>query len=130
MIGGKQAITIDMAVAARGSIDPAFLAFTVILQSWFLIIAQHPNLYSFETLSVVLFGNRPLQNDGPVQVREGCGGCRWSSSSITERELQVAFLVRARGMILFEFYLVLENVFAVSTCKFNEQKRPAQVFGD
>ena len=26
-------------------------------------------------------------------------------------------------MILFEFYLVLENVFAVSTCKFNEQKR-------
>ena len=33
-------------------------------------------------------------------------------------------------MILSEFYLVLENVFAVSTCKFNEQKRPAQVFGD
>jgi hypothetical protein len=44
-------------------------------------------------------------------------------SSITERELQVAFLVRAGGMILFEFYLVLENVFAVSACKFNKQKR-------
>jgi len=25
-------------------------------------------------------------------------------------------------MILFEFYLVLENVFALSACKFNEQK--------
>jgi hypothetical protein len=67
---------------------------------------------------------------GRVQVREGCGGCRWSSSSITERELQVAFLVRAGGMILFEFHLVLENVFAVSACEFNEQKRPAKVFGD
>ena len=33
-------------------------------------------------------------------------------------------------MILFEFYLVLENVFALSACKFNEQKRPAKVFGD
>jgi hypothetical protein len=33
-------------------------------------------------------------------------------------------------MILFEFYLVLENVFAVSTCKFNEQKRPAKIFCD
>ena len=33
-------------------------------------------------------------------------------------------------MISFEFYLVLENVFPVSACKFNEQKRPAQVFGD
>jgi hypothetical protein len=33
-------------------------------------------------------------------------------------------------MILFEFYLVLENVFAVSAGKFNEQKRPAKVFGD
>ena len=74
MIGGKQAITIDMAVAARGSIDPAFLAFTVILQSWFLIIAQHPNLYSFETLSVVLFGNRPLQNDGRVQCAKVVAG--------------------------------------------------------
>jgi acetolactate synthase I/II/III large subunit len=57
---------------------------------------------------------------GRVQVREGCGGCRWSSSSITERELQVAFLFRAGGMILFGFYLVLKNVFAVSACKFNE----------
>ena len=47
-----------------------------------------------------------------------------------ECELQVAFSVRARGMILFEFYLVLENVFAVSAGKFNEQKRPAKVFGD
>ena len=56
--------------------------------------------------------------------------CRKSSSSNTERQLQVAFLVRARGMISFEFYLVLENVFAVSVCKFNEQKRPAKVFGD
>jgi hypothetical protein len=44
--------------------------------------------------------------------------------------LQAAFLVRAGGMILFEFYLVLENVFAVSAGKFNEQKRPAKVFGD
>ena len=33
-------------------------------------------------------------------------------------------------MISFQFYLVLENVFAVSACKFNEQKRPAKVFGD
>ena len=43
--------------------------------------------------------------------------------------LQVAFLVRARGMILLEFYLVLKNVFALSACKLNEQKRPAEVFG-
>jgi hypothetical protein len=49
---------------------------------------------------------------------------------IVYRSLQVAFLVRAGGMILFEFYLVLENVFAVSAGKFNEQKRPAKVFGD
>jgi hypothetical protein len=76
------------------------------------------------------FGNRPLQNAGRVQVREGCGGCRWSSSSITERELQVAFMVRAGGMTLFEFHLVLEKVFALSTCEFNKQKRPAEVFGD
>src|SRR4029077_4240821 len=33
-------------------------------------------------------------------------------------------------MILSEFYLVLENVFALTACKFNEQKRPAKVFGD
>jgi|SoiMetStandDraft_2_1073263.scaffolds.fasta_scaffold56297_4 hypothetical protein len=33
-------------------------------------------------------------------------------------------------MILFEFYLVLEKVFALSTCEFNEQKRPAKIFGD
>ena len=56
--------------------------------------------------------------------------CIYSSLLITERELDVAFLFRAGGMILFEFYLVLENVFAVSACKFNKQKRPAQVFGD
>ena len=49
---------------------------------------------------------------------------------IVYRSLQVAFLVRAGGMILFDFYLVLENVFAVSAGKFNEQKRPAKVFGD
>ena len=34
-------------------------------------------------------------------------------------------------MILFGFYLVLENVFAVSAGKFNEQKcSPAKVFSD
>jgi hypothetical protein len=49
---------------------------------------------------------------------------------IVYRSLQVAFLVRAGGMISFGFYLVLENVFAVSAGKFNEQKRPAKVFGD
>src|SRR5215467_4873568 len=46
-----------------------------------------------------------------------------------QESLQVAFLVRARGMILLEFYLVLKNVFALSACKLNEQKRPAEVFG-
>ena len=76
------------------------------------------------------FGNRPLQNDGRVQVREGCGGAARVLHQIQSANLQVAFLVRAGGMILFEFYLVLENVFAVSAGKFNEQKRPAKVFGD
>ena len=33
-------------------------------------------------------------------------------------------------MISFGFYLVLKNVFALSVCKFNEQKRPAKIFGD
>jgi len=76
------------------------------------------------------FGNRPLQNDGRVQLREGCGGAARVPHQIQSANLQVAFLVRAGGMILFEFYLVLENVFALSACKFNEQKRPAKVFGD
>jgi hypothetical protein len=49
---------------------------------------------------------------------------------IVYRSLQVPFLVRARGMISFGFYLVLKNVFALSACKFDEQKRPAKVFGD
>ena len=47
-------------------------------------------------------------------------GCRKSSSSNTERELQVAFLAKARGMI--EFYLVLENIFAVSPVQIQRAK--------
>jgi hypothetical protein len=57
-----------------------------------LIIAQHPKRYSFETLSVVLFRNRPLQNDGRIEMREGCGECRWSSASNTEREFTGSIL--------------------------------------
>jgi hypothetical protein len=76
------------------------------------------------------FGNRPLQNDGRGQVREGYGGAARVLHQIQSANLQVAFLVRARGMISFEFYLVLKNVFALSACKFDEQKRPAKVFGD
>jgi hypothetical protein len=64
------------------------------------------------------------------KVREGCGGTARVLHQIQSANLQVAFLVRAGGMILFEFYLVLENVFAVSAGKFNKQKRPAKVFGD
>jgi len=33
-------------------------------------------------------------------------------------------------MISFQFYLVLENVFPLSAGKFDEQKRPAKIFGD
>jgi hypothetical protein len=40
--------------------------------------------------------------------------------------MHVVFLTR--GMITLDFHLVLKKVFVLPACKFDEQKRPSEIF--
>lgn len=43
------------------------------------------------------------------------------------RGMHVVFLTR--GMITLDFHLVLKKAFVLPACKFDEQKRPSEIFG-